>query len=77
MESRLPLPNTAPLPRLLVSPEEGAEVIGVSRSRMYGLLASGEIPSLKIGKNRRIPLAEIELWIERTLEASRQPSDVA
>jgi excisionase family DNA binding protein len=53
--------------RLLLRPEEAADAIGVSRARMYELLAAGEISSLKIGRSRRIPLSELERWIAREL----------
>jgi excisionase family DNA binding protein len=54
--------------RLLLRPEEGADVIGVSRSQFYELLADGRIRSLKVGRLRRIPVAEIERFITNELE---------
>ena len=53
--------------RLLLRPEEGAEAIGVSRARMYELIAEGRIKSIKIGRSRRIPIAELSRWIENEL----------
>jgi len=55
--------------RLLLRPEEGAEAIGVSRARFYELLAEGRIKSIKIGRSRRIPIAEINSWIAAELAA--------
>ena len=49
--------------RLLLRPEEGADAIGVSRSRFYELLATGMIKSIKVGRSRRIPVAELQRWI--------------
>ncbi len=42
--------------RLLLRPIEAAEAIGVGRSKVYELLASGELPSIRIGSSVRVPL---------------------
>jgi excisionase family DNA binding protein len=39
---------------LLLSPTEAYQQLGVSRSKLWELLASGELPSVKIGRSRRI-----------------------
>lgn len=49
--------------RLLVRPTEAAELLGVSRSKIYELLASGELPSVKIGKSIRVPVEELRQWV--------------
>lgn len=56
-------------PRLLLRPEEGADALGVSRARIYELIAEGRIRSIKIGRSRRIPVAELNAWIGRELAA--------
>lgn len=48
---------------LLLTPEQAFKLIGVGRSHGFKLLASGEIPSLKIGRLRRIPRAALERWV--------------
>lgn len=50
--------------RLLLRPSEAAEAIGICRSRIYELLASGELPSIKIGGSVRVPLDKLREWIE-------------
>ena len=40
--------------RLLYRPGEAAEILGLSRSKVYELLASGELASVTIGSVRRI-----------------------
>lgn len=50
---------------LLLRPEEGARALGVSRARLYELLASGEIESVRIGRSRRIPRQALEAFVER------------
>ena len=52
------------LPQLLVKVEEAARLCRISRSRMYELMAAGEVPSLSIGRSRRIPLDRLRAWID-------------
>ncbi len=63
MEDKLAEQPIVPL-RLLLRPEEGARALGVSRARIYEMLARGDIRSIKIGRSRRIPVAEIKNWID-------------
>lgn len=53
--------------RLLLRPSEAAETIGIGRSKVYELLASGELPSIKIGNSLRVPVDALRAWIERQL----------
>src|SRR5829696_8412859 len=39
--------------------------LGLGRTKTYELLRSGEIPSYKIGRVRRIRRRDIEDWLER------------
>ncbi len=58
--------------RLLLRPIEAAEAIGVGRSKVYELLASGELPSIRIGASIRVPVDKLREWIARQVE-ERQP----
>jgi excisionase family DNA binding protein len=52
---------------LLVRVEEAARFLSLGRSKIYELLASGELPSVTIGTARRIPLTALQTWVaERT-----------
>lgn len=51
------------LPRLL-RVEEAAFVAGVSRAQLYAYITDGQLPSIKIGRSRRIPLADLTAWLE-------------
>jgi excisionase family DNA binding protein len=53
---------TGPL-RLLLRPEEAAHAIGLSRARFYQLMATGQIRSIKVGRSRRVPVAELSRWV--------------
>ena len=55
--------------RLLYRPTEAADAIGVSRARMYELIAAGVIPSIRIdGTSIRVPVDALRAWIDRQLE---------
>jgi excisionase family DNA binding protein len=41
--------------RLLLTPEEAAEALGIKRAMMFELLAKQRVESVKIGRTRRIP----------------------
>jgi excisionase family DNA binding protein len=55
--------------RLLLRPTEAAVAIGISRSKIYELLASGELPSIRIGGSVRIPVDALRKWIDGRLAA--------
>lgn len=60
----------------LLRPYEAAEVLGVCRSKVYELIASGTIPSITIGKSRRIPLDALRERVRAQAEASASGSAV-
>jgi len=49
--------------RLLLKPEEAAEILAVGRTQLYALLASGQLQSVKIGQLRHVPLAACESYV--------------
>ena len=51
--------------RLLYSVEEAADLLGIGRTFMFHLVATGEIDSFKIGKRRKIPRDALDGYIER------------
>ncbi len=55
------------MPRLLLTVPEAAEALAISRSKLYELIASGAIASVRIDGSRRIPLTALEDYISRLL----------
>lgn len=49
--------------RMLLRPGEAAELLGFSRSTVYSLIASGQLPSVRIGNSTRVPLAGLRAWL--------------
>ena len=50
--------------RLLLRPAEAAEAIGIGRSKLYELLACGDLPSVRIGGSIRVPVDKLREWID-------------
>jgi excisionase family DNA binding protein len=59
------LDSSGPLAPQLVDTDRAAALLGVSRSLMKQLLASGEISSRKVGALRRIAVADIDAYVTR------------
>ena len=59
--------------KLLLTIPEVAGQLGLGRSLVYEMVMRGEIPSLKLGRARRVPAAALEEFVERRLvEANGQ-----
>ena len=56
--------------RLLLTPAQAADELGVGRSTLYELIASGDIPSVVVGRRRRIPMEELKSWIKRRITSA-------
>jgi len=48
--------------KLMLKPREAAEAVGVGRTLFYRLVRAGIIPSCRIGKSLRIPVAALRAW---------------
>jgi excisionase family DNA binding protein len=57
--------------RLLLRVAEAAEVLAISRSSLYQLVAAGEVRTVRLGRAVRIPKAELERLASGT--DSRRP----
>ena len=55
--------QSPPMPPLLVTVEDAAALLNVSRNQVYRLLNTGMLPSLKIGRWRRISLRALDLYV--------------
>lgn len=51
--------------RLLLTVPEAAEALAISRSKLYELLTSGAVASLRIDGSRRIPVTALTDYITR------------
>ena len=51
---------------LAVRPDEAAALLRLSRSAFYQLLSRGEIPSVRVGRARLIPITAIRKWLDQS-----------
>lgn len=56
---------------LLKTPEGAAELLEVGRTKVYELMSSGELESVKIGRARRIPTAALADYVARLREQAK------
>lgn len=61
---------------MLLTPEQAAAELQIARRRIFGLIADGTLPSVKIGKSRRITRAALENYV-KGLETYTQPAESA
>lgn len=50
---------------LLLRPSDAADVLGISRSKLYELIAERTIPTVQVGKRARVPLKALEAWVDQ------------
>ncbi len=53
--------------KLTMSVDEMATAIGISRPKAYELAHSDGFPVIRIGRRIRIPVTELEKWLERQI----------
>jgi len=68
MAARTDTPGDSTLIALTV--EEAARRIGIGRTKMYEYVSSGEIPSVTLGRLRRIPAESVRDFLTKRLTAA-------
>lgn len=58
--------------RWLMNPGEAAAALGISRATLFRLIASGTLPSVKVGGSRRVGVKTLKRW----LDAREEPRGV-
>lgn len=53
--------------KVLLSPDQAADALGCGRTQVYHLIAGGQLRSVKIGRLRRIPVAELHRYVDSLL----------
>lgn len=51
-------------PALLLRPDQAAEMLGISRSKVYALVRSGQLPAVRLTGSVRIPKAALQELVE-------------
>ena len=55
--------------QVLVTVEEAGRRLSLGRTKVYELVASGELASITVGKSRRIPVSALAAWVEAQVAA--------
>jgi excisionase family DNA binding protein len=55
----------------LMTPEQVAAYLGCGRTYAYELLRTGEVPSLKVGRLRRVRREDVDAYVRTLLETQR------
>lgn len=49
--------------KLLLRPDEAADALSLGRSKLYEMLQTGELRSVRAGRARRVPVEALREWI--------------
>lgn len=63
--------TTPTTPRLLLSTKEVADALGVSERHVKNLMYSGALPSITLGRLRRIYIGDLHAYIDERREDAR------
>ena len=61
---------------ILLSPEQCAEMLGIGRSFVYQLIATGRLKSLKLNRRRLVPRAALDAFVARELAGQSDATSV-
>ncbi len=50
--------------RLLLRIPEVAETLGIGRTKIYEMIATGELPTIRVGRAVRISVTTLQKWVE-------------
>ncbi|GAA2819041.1 helix-turn-helix domain-containing protein [Saccharopolyspora taberi] len=65
-EAEIPSPEPRTMPeRTLLTVQEAADRLRIGRTKVYALVKSGEIESVRIGRLRRVPVSAIDDYAAR------------
>ena len=56
--------------KVLVSIEEAAILLSLGRTEVYRLVRSGEIPSVKVGRSRRVVVTALHEYVAELLASA-------
>ncbi len=51
-------------PRLLLRIPEAAKALGLGRTKIYELIAAGELPVIHVGRAVRVSVTALQKWVE-------------
>ena len=72
MLQRGPLRTANGMEKLLLTPEDAADLLSIGRSKLYELLGDGRLPSVRIGASRRVPMSALVEFVDALSETWNQ-----
>jgi len=67
-------PSDRPMPVLLLSIPQAAKALGIGRSKLYELIADGELETVHIGRAVRLPVDAVDTFVRKLRQPPpRQP----
>jgi excisionase family DNA binding protein len=60
--------------RELLTAEEVAIVLGVSRWKVFEMMTRRELPSVRLGRLKRVPRHALARWIVECTQEAREPT---
>jgi len=60
--------------KLLLKPAEAAHVLGIGRTKLFELLASGALESVQIGHSRRVPTDAVDSFLAQLRAEQSRPN---
>lgn len=80
MESKIPTNNSMPFPkkeRILISVNEAAQMLNLSKSYLYRETHNRTIPHVRIGSRILFRIEDLNSWIEKQNHPALQEQDCA
>jgi excisionase family DNA binding protein len=71
-EEIIPPWEEEPQAKLLATIDEAANLLNIRRTLFYKLVREGEIPTIKIGRARRVPVMSLREYVLRQLAEVRK-----
>ena len=72
MLQRDPLRTRNGIERLLLTPEDAADLLSIGRSKLYELIGDGQLSSVRIGASRRVPMSALVEFVENLQDTRNQ-----
>ena len=71
-EEIIPPWEEEPQAKLLATIDEAANLLNIRRTLFYKLVREGEIPTIKVGRARRVPVISLREYVLRQLAEVRK-----
>ena len=55
---------------MLLKVEAAAKLLSLGRTKTYALIASGELPVIRVGRAVRVPVTALHQWVEERAKQS-------